>query len=186
MSQELITDLDEIRRLADERRDEFEVLRYTLEGDDDLTDAEIDAAVDSIAQPIIAAIDCTKCANCCQGLLVSLVPEDAVRLADGIDIPVDQVVTQYVDLERGREVEEWGVFRHRPCVFLRDKLCSIYPHRPASCRTYPLFTPDFRWTLEHTIAGAGTCPIIYNVLSAMVMRADELIAEAGRRARGKL
>jgi Fe-S-cluster containining protein len=185
MSQELITHLDEISRLAVERRDEFEVLRYTLEGDDDLTDAEIDAAVDRIAQPIVAAIDCTQCANCCRGLLVSLVPSDAERLADAIDIPVEHVVTQYVDLERGREVEEWGVFRHRPCVFLRGNLCSVYSHRPESCRTYPLFTPDFRWTLEHTIAGAGTCPIIYNVLSEMVSRADELVAEAGRRARGE-
>jgi Fe-S-cluster containining protein len=173
----LITGLNTIKHLAAERRDEFEVMRYTLEAMYDEPnapdDAEIDRRVDAIAAPIIAAIDCTQCANCCRALLVSLVPDDADRLSAAVDIPIDQVIERYVDLERGEEVSEWGVFKERPCVFLKGNLCSIYAHRPDSCRLYPQFTPDFRWTLEHTIAGTSYCPIIYNVVSQLCEVVDE-------------
>jgi Fe-S-cluster containining protein len=162
---EPITDLDEIRRLAAQRRAEFELLRYLLERRHTLDDARLDAFVDSVAAPIIAAIDCTKCANCCRSLDVYLVKDDAQRLADGLTIPLAEVETRYVD--PAGDVEEWGKFRQRPCAFLDDKLCSVYDYRPESCRLYPAFTPDFRWTMPDTIDGAGLCPIIYNVLSAL-------------------
>lgn len=170
----LVIDLDQLRTLSQQRFDEFDVMRYMLQGDETLTDEEIDAEVERIAEPIIAAIDCTACANCCQSLEVALTPDDASRLAQRLGLSNVILVNQFVDLERGRDVEEWGVFRHRPCVFLKGKLCSVYDHRPETCRTYPMFTPDFRWTLEYTIAGAGGCPIIYNVLSAFLRRAELL------------
>lgn len=167
-------DLDENRRLAEANHDAFEVMRYSLEGNDEITDEEIDTLVDEIAKPIIESIDCTQCGNCCRALEVSLVPEDAERLAAGLHIPVEDVITCYVDRERGAEIDEWGTFRHRPCAFLRERLCSVYPHRPEACRVYPMFTPDFRWTLAHTIDGAAMCPIICRVLIAVAHKVDEL------------
>lgn len=167
-------DLDENRRLAETNHDAFEVMRYSLEGNDEIADAELDAFVDAIAKPIIEAIDCTQCGNCCRALEVSLVPPDADRLAAGLDIPIEDVITRYVDRERGAAIDEWGTFSHRPCAFLRDGLCTVYTHRPESCRVYPMFTPDFRWTLEHTIEGAALCPIICQVLIAVAQEVDEL------------
>jgi hypothetical protein len=166
----LITDLDTLRQLAVERHDEFEVMRYTLEAEADLDDALLDAWIDTIAAPIVAAIDCTQCANCCRVLDVYLVEEDAHRLASGLLIPLEEVQTRYID--PAAEVEEWGKLRQRPCAFLKGKLCSVYRHRPESCRLYPIFTPDFRWTLADTIAGAGICPIIYNVVSEVCAQVD--------------
>lgn len=170
----LVTDLAQLQLLSEQRFDEFEVMRYMLQGDDTLTDTQIDAEVERIAAPIISAIDCTACANCCRSLEVGLTREDSGRLAQFLGVTEDAMIDQFVDLERGREVDEWGVFRHRPCVFLKGKLCSAYSYRPDTCRTYPAFTPDFRWTLEHAIAGAAGCPIIYNVLSAFLRRAETL------------
>ncbi len=170
-----ITDLDQIRQLAGQRRDDFEVLRYLLEADDDLDDIELDALVERIAAPIIAAVDCKQCANCCRSLDVYLTESDAQRLTDGIQIPVDEIITRYIDRESATQVGEWGRFRARPCAFLNDTLCSVYPHRPESCRLYPVFTPDFRWTLTDTIQGAGSCPIIYNVLVALLDEVDSLV-----------
>jgi uncharacterized protein len=170
----IITDLKEIQHLAVERHDEFDVMRYMLELNDDISDEQIDALVDSVAVPIVAAINCTQCGNCCRSLEVCLVPSDAERLAQGLDIPLEAIMTHYIDREAGEKLEEWGVFKQRPCALLRGNLCSVYAHRPDSCRMYPQFTPDFRWTLEHTIAGAGLCPIIYNVLNAMVPLVDAL------------
>ena len=147
---------------------------------DKLDDAKLDTYVEQIAAPIIAAIDCTKCANCCRSLDVYLVEDDARRLADGLMIPLDAVETRYIDHESAAEVEEWGKFRQRPCAFLDGKLCSVYAHRPESCRLYPAFTPDFRWTLDDTIEGASLCPIIYNVLVASVRAAAEATASLKR------
>jgi hypothetical protein len=170
----LITDLEAIRRLAAERRDEFDVMRYQLELADELTDAQIDAVVEEVAAPIVAAIDCTQCANCCRSLDVYLTEADAERLAGGIDVPLSALLESAIDTGTAQAEGEWGVFRQRPCAFLKGKLCSVYEHRPESCRIYPVFTPDFRWTLNDLMAGAGLCPIIYNVLSAMVERVDTL------------
>jgi Fe-S-cluster containining protein len=171
---DLITDLDEIKRRAAERHDAFEVMRYMLELADELPDAEIDALVDEVAAPIIAAIDCTQCANCCRSLDVYLTPEDANCLAEGVHIPLNAILDAYVDQPAAQAVDEWGKFHARPCAFLKGNLCSVYAHRPESCRLYPSFTPDFRWTLEDTIEGASLCPIIYNVLSAMVEKVENL------------
>lgn len=165
---EPITDLDEVRRLAAQHRAEFDLLRLMLERRRTLDDAKLDAFVEATAAPIIAAIDCTKCANCCRSLDVYLVEDDARRLADGLVIPLEEVKTRYVD--PAADVGEWGKFRQRPCAFLDGNLCSVYAHRPDSCRVYPAFTPDFRWTLADTIDGAALCPIIYNVLSALCDR----------------
>ncbi|MBZ0303525.1 MAG: YkgJ family cysteine cluster protein [Anaerolineae bacterium] len=170
-----ITDLDQIRALAAQQHDAFEVMRYMLEADDDLDDAQLDAWVEAVAKPIAAAIDCTRCANCCRSLDVYLTETDAQRLAEGVHIPLDHIMTRYIDRDSAAEVEEWGKFRARPCAFLDDKLCSVYAHRPESCRMYPAFTPDFRWTLADTIEGASLCPIIYNVLAALVNQVDEIV-----------
>jgi uncharacterized protein len=168
----LITHLEEIKRLAAERKDEFEVMRYMLEGDEDLTDAKLDAFIEQLAQPIIDAIDCKECANCCRSLDVYLTPDDSEHLKNAIDIPLASII----DHERAENEGEWGVFKARPCAFLRGNLCSIYKHRPESCRLYPVFTPVFRWTLEDTLEGAALCPIIYNVLSELSAQVDDLLS----------
>jgi len=173
MIDDLITDLDQIAALAAQRADEFDVLRYQLQLDDVIDDAKLDAWVDQLAAPIVAAIDCTRCANCCRALQVGLDHADVERLADGLGLPVAVVLEHFVE----RDVDdEWGVFRARPCALLDGNLCSVYAHRPAVCRLYPQFTPDFRWTLEQMAGGAGLCPIVYHVLNAALAREKEIYA----------
>ena len=166
----LVTDLIKIKHLTEKYQDDFEVLGYMLQLHDQVSDEQIDTWVDTIAQPIIDAIDCTQCANCCQSLDVYLTEPDANRLADRVDISVNDII----DHESAQTVGEWGKFKSEPCQFLDDKLCSIYEHRPATCRTYPALTPDFRWTFKDTLAGASICPIIYNVLVALHKRINEI------------
>lgn len=170
----LITDLDTIKARAAQRQDEFEVMRYMLEFREDIPDTQIDAIVDAIATPIIDAIDCTQCGNCCRSLDVYLTPQDAQRLADGIHISLDELDSQYLEHDIANKVGEWGRFQATPCAFLHGSRCSVYPYRPDTCRDYPFFTPDFRWMLTDIIDGAGICPIIYNVLDAMVKRVETL------------
>jgi len=170
---ELITDLEQIKLLAEAKRIEFEVLRYQLVEDDDLSDEEIDAAVERAAAPVIDAIDCTQCANCCRSLTVQLGMDDVERLAAGTGETPQGVLANHIQLADD-DPDIVGTFRQKPCAFLQGKLCSVYEHRPESCRAYPEFTPNFRWMLEWTIPGAALCPIIYNVLDAMTEVADDL------------
>jgi len=171
----LVTHLDEIKALAATHRDDFIVMQYMLARmEQDIPDAELDALVDAIAAPIIAAIDCTECGNCCRNLHVYMTPDDAQRLADGIDVPLDAVLDTYVDQASAAKEGEWGRFKQQPCAFLRGNMCSVYQHRPESCRNYPQFTPDFRWVLHEMIDGAALCPIVYHTLSAMLAETERL------------
>jgi len=172
MTQALITDLDEMRRLATERHDTFEVMRETLEFDETLPDDALDALVEAIAEPIAAAIDCKQCGNCCRSLDVCLIPSDLAPLSQALHIPIEAVKTRYVDEAAGQAQGEWAVMPAHPCPLLRGNLCSIYEHRPHACRQYPQLTPDFRYNIDDTIEGASHCPIIYNVLSALAERVN--------------
>jgi len=165
-----VTDLKKIKELAQQHRDDFEVLSYMLDFHTDVTDKQIDDWVDSIAEPIADAIDCTQCANCCSTLDVYLTQDDAKRFSPVVDIPLETII----DHESAKKVDEWGKFKISPCVFLKDKMCTIYEHRPDGCRRYPVFTPDFRWTLDDITEGAPICPIIFNVLMTLYQRIDEL------------
>ena len=174
---QLVTNPQVLSDLAQRHHNEFEVLRYQLELFDDISDEQLDSFVDDLAQPIIDEIDCTQCANCCRVLDVYLTPDDAQRLASGIDIPLDRIETHYIDKLAAHEVGEWGKFKQRPCAFLEGKRCSVYTHRPQTCRTYPALTPDFRWTLTDTIQGASICPIIFNTLIVLMDKINELYTE---------
>lgn len=169
----IITDLDEVKRRAAEQRDAFEVMRWQLVEDDDLTDAQIDAWVADIAAPIIAAIDCKQCANCCRNLTVEVGIDDAERLAAGLQIPLAALINRHID-QVNKPDDAWGVIAAKPCPFLRETLCSVYEHRPEACAAYPALTPDFRWLLDYYIESAALCPIIYNVLAAAEKEVDAL------------
>lgn len=154
-------DLEAIAKHAAENADDYAAFRYYIEDYDELSDAELDTLVEEIAAPIIAAIDCTQCGNCCRSLDVYLTPEDAERLP--ALIPLSEVI----DHARAEAVEEWGMFKQKPCVFLTGKLCSIYEHRPTSCREYPALTPDFRWLMGDILGGVDLCPIIYHTIEEL-------------------
>jgi len=170
---QLITDLNALPRLTDEQQDAFEVMGFMLEIYEDIPDDEVDRIVQEVAAPIREAIDCTACGNCCRKLQVHVTPEDVETLAAGIDVPISEIHERYLTDEGCAEIEEWRKFEHSPCAFLDGNRCTVYQHRPETCRAYPELT-DFRWLIDTYIEGARLCPIIYNTLVAMVTRVDEL------------
>ncbi|NLX08122.1 MAG: YkgJ family cysteine cluster protein [Chloroflexi bacterium] len=167
------TRLERIAALAAEYRDDYEAFGYYIETMWDREDrpaAELDALVDAIAADVIPQIDCTACANCCRGLTVGLTPDDIPPLAEGLNLPPEHVIARYVDRQGAQPHDEWGIFRGTPCPLLRGKLCSVYAHRPASCRDYPALTPDFLWQRANIFTGVGHCPIIFNVIERLKQR----------------
>jgi Fe-S-cluster containining protein len=156
------TTLDIIAAEAVRRADDYTAFAHYVELQE-LSDEALDSLVERIAAPIIEAIDCTQCANCCRHLNIYLTESDGKRLAEAIDVPLSSII----DHERAHQQDEWGMFIQKPCRFLDGNLCSIYPHRPESCRIYPVFTPNFRWTIDMILEGVGLCPIIYNVIETL-------------------
>ena len=69
---------------------------------------------------------CTRCGLCCDGTLFADVELSGRPEATGLEI-------------LGLEVEDGdagGPLLVQPCRALRGRRCSIYPHRPACCRTF--------------------------------------------------
>lgn len=154
---DLVTDLDIITTEASQRADDYDAFGYYVELQE-ISDAEFDALAERVAEPIVAEIDCTECANCCRSLDVFLTLTDATRLSSVV--PLQDIL----DYEHAASVDEWACFKAKPCPLLNGKLCTVYEQRPDACRAYPTFTPDFRWTIRDILGGVGFCPIIYNVI----------------------
>lgn len=171
----LVRDVAALPDLAEAHYDEWDVMRHMLQFYDDLDDARLDAFVDEIAAPIIAAIDCKQCANCCRTLPVEVRQEDAERLAAALQMPLEDFIARY--LGPHPDGDAW-LMHPQPCPFLQgDNLCRVYAHRPEGCQYYPAITPEFRWLLDDLIKSAGMCPIAYNILRAVSVHADDLVKD---------
>jgi Fe-S-cluster containining protein len=106
--------------------------------------------------------NCDHCIGaCCTGWRINLGASDVVRLAEGLGKPYDYVVDNYTDPSfdlsgdgRGlqlRHVADDRFPKGSRCKFLgvkvnKDKIavgrCTIYEHRPETCREYPAYNCD--------------------------------------------
>jgi hypothetical protein len=69
---------------------------------------------------------CTRCGLCCDGSLFA-----DVELAGRAEATRLEVLGLEIDDEDPK-----GALLSQPCRALRGRRCSIYPHRPGSCRTF--------------------------------------------------
>ena len=120
---------------------------------------DIDRKVHEINTRVSAAIDCTKCGNCCREIHPNMTSQDLSQLTAGLGLKES-------DLDSKIRVEADGtaVFCESPCPMLKENKCTVYQHRPDDCREYPhLHKPDFLGGSVGVIENYGTCPIIFNV-----------------------
>ncbi len=82
--------------------------------------------------------------RCCRNLNLFLHPYDVLRLRKALNIPSDAFLERYVDvvLREGEYFPDvllkMAEDREKSCVFLSSSGCSVYAHRPHTCRLYPL------------------------------------------------
>lgn len=108
---------------------------------------------------------CTQCGRCCSGPagFVWFTPTEAQQIAEYLGIALSSFYEAYARKLRGRwSMQERDSVGGRDCVFLtRDSAgraaCSIYPVRPAQCRTWP-FWPENLATPEDWKRAAKSCP----------------------------
>ncbi len=158
----MITDLIQIRRLGEKKRDENLQFRRYLKSHD-----FVERRFRRVAEDIEEQIDCTACANCCRVATTTLLDRDVDKLAKFLRIKREQFLRDYTTLS-----EEEGLILKRNeggCIFLSGNECTVYEARPQTCTDFP-----------HLVRGAGSitsrmwqfvdratyCPIVYNALEA--------------------
>jgi len=110
---------------------------------------------------------CTECGGCCTGGpgYVWVTPEEIEAIATFLNLSVEQFSRQYVR----RVGQRYSLTERKTsydCIFLKEKRCTIYPHRPKQCRTFPwwdenLKTPESWKTAAKECEGiCDTAPLV--------------------------
>ena len=158
----MITDLIQIRRLGEKKRDENLCFRKHLK-----SHVWVERQFRRAAEEAHAAIDCRECAECCRVTEVQITERDIAHLAKFLGIPQRDFMTQYT--ATGEDGELILKRTKEGCVFLNGNECTVYEARPANCERFP-----------HLLKGAGSipsrmwqfvdratyCPIVYNWMEA--------------------
>jgi Fe-S-cluster containining protein len=158
----MITDLIQIRRLGEKKRDENFKFRVFLKTHD-----YPERRFRRIAEEIEGEIDCTACANCCKVATVVLKERDVEKLARYLRITPQQFLAEYTVRDEDNDL----ILRRTEagCVFLDGNLCTIYEARPSACTTFPhLVRGDgpISTRMWQFVDRACYCPIVYNALEA--------------------
>jgi Fe-S-cluster containining protein len=163
----LVTDPNEVQRLAKEAQDENWAFRAWIKSNADLDDEQLMSVVHWLAEDVTARIECKTCANCCQVLAPSLDEDDMQRLAQALDVDIHSLQATYL---RQDKPGKWEL--PAPCPLLDGNLCHVYDARPKLCREYPHLHNDFRAHGITRINDTLICPIVYNVVEGMKVELD--------------
>ncbi|MCD4734710.1 MAG: YkgJ family cysteine cluster protein [Bacteroidales bacterium] len=153
-------DLNIIKRNAKIREDQNYRFRSFLKGQDS---DRIDQIVHELYKRVIEHVDCTECANCCIELETSFQMEEIDRLTKFLNIDKKEFINQSTKPDEFGDKDKLYL-NSKPCQFLKDKKCTIYPLRPEECNSYPyLHKIGFTTRLLGVIESYEICPIVYNV-----------------------
>ncbi len=105
---------------------------------------------------------CTGCAKCCSLTVVPVTDRDVARIMEATGKTANQIVRFFWphDVKESRHAPGWIRLRQGKrfmglrkvnghCQFLENNLCTIYSHRPTTCRLYPFnLFPDEKGDVE--------------------------------------
>ncbi|MFB3829892.1 MAG: YkgJ family cysteine cluster protein [Bryobacteraceae bacterium] len=160
----MVTALEDVKRLAAERRQEnLEFRRYLAAHPQGIRQLQI------LAGDIQKRIDCTACANCCRFSTVPVNAAEIEAIAAYLKEPAADVIRQYTDPDP--DSTRTRLLRNTPdaCVFLDGNLCLIYEARPKACRDFPhlaIGTHSLGGRVSSLCRWASLCPIIFNALES--------------------
>lgn len=157
----MITNLDEVSRLAHEKEAENLAFRRYLH-DHHRPEHEFE----QVATRVEREIDCTHCANCCRTMDVAVTGLDVTAIAGHLGMRVEDAQRLYTAFNP-HSGERTLAQKSGACVFLDDNLCMIYEVRPKTCRDFP-HTHPHGTTLGSRMSSiclhSEYCPILYNAL----------------------
>jgi uncharacterized protein len=164
----VITDLVQIRRLGEHKREENLRFRKWMK-----SHVFVERQFRKAAQQVEEQIDCRQCAECCRVTEVKLAERDVAKLSRFLGISEREFVHEHTTLDDNgaailRRVKSPD--GRQACEFLQGNDCTVYEARPGNCDRFP-----------HLLRGAGSlesrmwdfvdratyCPIVYNWLEAV-------------------
>ena len=168
----MLSDYENLEKLAREKEEENWEFRKFLKFYDDLSDKELDKLVFKIADKIGSEIECTSCGRCCKELRPTFSQQDQQRLADRLEMTVEQLKEQYLEYDESDNKPGWQM-NGAPCPFQKDNKCTVYEDRPQDCRGYPyLHKSGFSGRTMGMIERTFTCPIVFNVMESLKKELD--------------
>lgn len=157
----LETGLEKIKALGLLRKEENERFRRFLKN---RNVHKTDVIVHRLNEEIAPRIDCTACGNCCRELTPYLSKDDLKHIAEATRHSIEDAIAAFTETDD----EGIALGKNMPCCFLAENKCTIYQHRPETCRSFPhLHKPDFKSRLRSVIDNYSICPIIFNVIEQM-------------------
>ena len=154
----MITDLVQIRRLGEKKRDENFRFRRWIKSHN-----FVERQFKRAAEEIHEAIDCRQCAECCRVTEVDVTERDIEQLAKFLRISTKQFSEQYTASgEFGEVILKRG---ERGCVFLNGNECTVYEARPGNCERFPHLirgNGSIESRMWQFVDRATYCPIVYN------------------------
>ena len=159
----LVTDLVQIKRLGELKRDENLRLRLHMK-----RHAIVERRLKIISDDIEKKTECLSCANCCRSATARLQEREIESVAKGAGMRVNDFMEECVE----ESADEGMILRRNEdgsCVFLHGNECLIYRHRPTACRHFPHLTSgpgSLAWRRWEMPDRATYCPIVYNTLEA--------------------
>jgi len=154
----MLTDLVQIRRLGQQKRDENFRFRAYLKNH-----RHSDRRLRRFGEEIEAQIDCTQCANCCRVSEVGITDRDIEKLAKFLGMSRAEFLRDSTQ----RDDEDGLILKKTEagCVFLKDNLCTVYEARPQNCANFPHLVRGTGSIASRTwqfVDRAEYCPIVYN------------------------
>jgi Fe-S-cluster containining protein len=156
----VITDLVQIRRLGEKKREENSKFRQWIKSHN-----FVERQFRRAAQEVHGEIDCRQCAECCRVTEVQLAGRDIENLARHLRISAAQFRREYT--ETGEEGELILRRTGDGCVFLSGNDCTVYEARPGNCERFPHLlrgNGSVAFRMWQFVDRAAYCPIVYNWL----------------------
>jgi len=154
----MLTDLVQIRRLGQQKRNENSRFRAYLRNH-----RHSDRRLRRFGEEIEAQIDCTQCANCCRVSEVGITDRDIDKLTKFLGVTREEFIRDSTQRDEAGDLilkkTEAG------CVFLKDNLCTVYEARPHNCANFPHLvrgTGSIDSRMWQFVDRAEFCPIVYN------------------------
>jgi uncharacterized protein len=88
---------------------------------------------------------CTGCGECCTGSpgVVWISDVEIEALAQHLDLSKETFIQEYTHVLEGKRslIEDPHTY---DCVFLKERKCTVYQHRPKQCRTFPWWPENIK------------------------------------------
>ena len=154
----MLTDLVQIRRLGQQKRDENSRFRAYLRNH-----RHSDRRLRRFGEDIEAQIDCTTCANCCRVSEVEITDRDIEKLSKFLGMTREEFIRDATQQAQSGEL----ILKRTDagCVFLEGNLCGVYEARPHNCANFPHLvrgTGSIASRMWRLVERAEYCPIVYN------------------------